>query len=125
MKGTFIEKVLFLLKERGLTKTKFSNDLKLGVNQLRNWEKGEYEPTPRTVRMIADYFLVTEDSLTDPEKDLEYTYTHTEVNQDFSFLPLSEQERCILTLWRNLSVQGQMRAAQAIMNIADYEQGRA
>jgi transcriptional regulator with XRE-family HTH domain len=121
MKGTFIEKLLYLMQEKNITRAKLCEDLKFGVNQVRMWEKGAHFPTARTVQMIADYFGVTADSLTDPEKEIVYTYVAKDAYADFEFLPLSDQEKEILSAYRSMTAKEQMRLIQSIMNICDGE----
>lgn len=121
MKGTFGEKLMYLLNEKGITKTKFTEELSLGINQIRRWETGEYAPTRRTVQTIADYFCVVPESLTDPERDIEYTYVARELDSDFAFLPLSAQERQVLSKMRELSETNQMRVVQTVFNLFDSE----
>ncbi len=72
------------------------------------------------IHLITDYFLVTPDSLIDPDAEIEYAYVgkHTD---DYSLLPLSEQERAILSMFRDLPVKGQMKIVQQIMNVYDEE----
>ena len=120
MKGSFPDKLSYLLNERQLSRRQFLIDLGLNKNQFHRWEQGT-PPMSRTVSSIADYFMVTPVSLTDPERDIEYTFTATPVTPDMSLLPLTEQEKYILNMYREVSPTTQMRMAQAIMNLYDKE----
>lgn len=121
MKGVLTEKIMFVLKERGITRTKFLEDLGLNRNQLRRWETGQAFPQQRTLTQIADYLLVDKDSLIDPDRDVEFTYTAKDVSADY-FLPLSETEKILLSAFRNMSQSAQMRTIQAVLNIADGDE---
>ena len=59
----FVEKVLALIKERGITKNKLLADLKLGKNSFVDWSKNGKLPNGATIIKIADYFGVTTDYL--------------------------------------------------------------
>ena len=71
----FIKRLNELLKENGLTRRQFLEDLGMGVNQIKNWEKGR-QPNPSTLAVIADYFGVSvnyllgnSDDRIDPEEN--------------------------------------------------------
>lgn len=52
-----------LLKKHGISKTKLSNDLKIGKNQIKYWEKTGIMPNGDTLVKLADYFGVSTDYL--------------------------------------------------------------
>ena len=55
----FYENLVRLLKEKGVTKAKFSSDLGIGKNQIKYWEKNGNIPKGDVLKKIADYFGVT------------------------------------------------------------------
>ena len=59
----FVERVMILIKEHGITKNKLLTDLKLGKNSFVDWEKRGTIPSGETFNKIADYFNVTTDYL--------------------------------------------------------------
>ena len=59
----FIERLIALIQEKGVTRTKFLSQLGLGKNQLNYWEKHLNVPNDVTVKAIADYFNVSVDYL--------------------------------------------------------------
>jgi transcriptional regulator with XRE-family HTH domain len=59
----FTEKVLTLIKERGITKNKLLTDLKIGKNSFVDWETNGNLPNGGTIVKIAEYFGVTTDYL--------------------------------------------------------------
>ena len=119
MKGSFIEKLNYLLDEKQVSKRQFAEDLGINKNQLRRWETGSNAPMKRTVQVIADYFMVVPQSLVDPERNIEYTYVETPITADMSFLPLSEQEKLLLTMFRESSATTQFKMIQAVMNCSE------
>lgn len=122
MKGSFVAKINYLLAEKQISRRQFTEDLGINKNQFHRWETGRNAPMRKSVQTIADYFMVVPQSLVDPERDIEYTYTATPIDSNMSFLPLSDQERMILMTFRDSSAATQMRMIQAILNLADKEQ---
>lgn len=122
MKGSFVSKLNYLIDQKHITKNQLMTDLSLNKNQFHRWETGMNAPSRRTLQVLADYFLVTAESLSNPEQEIEYTYTATPITPDITLLPLSEQEKYILNLYREVSPTTQMRMAQAIMNLYDAEE---
>lgn len=120
MKGSFVDKIAYLLNERQISKTQFAKDLGLNKNQYHRWELGMV-PQSRTVKMIADYFMVVPASLIDPDRDIEHTFVEKATDDLYTFLPLSEQEKSLLAMYRDVSAQTQMRMIQALMNLYDKE----
>lgn len=59
----FIENLYFLLNKKGITKSKFLNELNLGKNSFINWESRDSLPNGNTLVAIADYFGVSLDYL--------------------------------------------------------------
>lgn len=59
----FIDKLLFLMKENNVTKKRLCEDLGIGINQIKYWEKNSNIPSAETVNKIANYFHVSIDFL--------------------------------------------------------------
>ena len=59
----FFERITYLLKENKISRTKLTNDLNLGKNQIKYWENHGNIPNGTTLQKIADYFGVTVDYL--------------------------------------------------------------
>lgn len=55
----FIERLNALLKERGITRKKFLEDVGMGKNSFIYWEKDGRVPNNATFKAIADYFGVS------------------------------------------------------------------
>lgn len=68
----FNEKLDHLVKERGITKNKLFTDLKINRNSAQNWQKQGSKPRSDTMALIAEYFNVTAESLSDNDSDLVY-----------------------------------------------------
>lgn len=60
---SFLERVLSLIKTRGITKNKMLRDLNLGKNSFLNWEQRGTIPGGDTLQKIANYFSVSVDYL--------------------------------------------------------------
>lgn len=55
----FIERLKDLLKEKGITNTKFCEDIQINKNQIRRWEVKGTTPNRTTLTVIANYFGVS------------------------------------------------------------------
>lgn len=59
----FLENVLSLLQQKGVSKNKMLTELKLGKNSFVNWENRGTIPGGDTLHKIAEYFGVSTDYL--------------------------------------------------------------
>lgn len=59
----FLENVLKLVNQKGVTKNKMLVELKLGKNSFVNWEQRDTIPSGETLSKIAAYFEVSTDYL--------------------------------------------------------------
>lgn len=55
----FVQRLNELLKERGITRKKFLEDVGMGRNAFSHWEKDGRTPNNSTFKAIADYFGVS------------------------------------------------------------------
>lgn len=55
----FSDRLLGLMKEKGVKWKTVSEDLKIGINQKRYWETHENLPDGETLKKLSDYFEVT------------------------------------------------------------------
>lgn len=55
----FVQRLNDLLKERGITRKKFLEDVGMGKNTFIYWEKHGRTPNNTTFKVIADYFGVS------------------------------------------------------------------
>lgn len=55
----FSDRLLGLMKEKGVKWKTVSEDLKIGINQKRYWETHENLPDGETLKKLSDYFGVT------------------------------------------------------------------
>ena len=74
----FIENLLSLIKEKGITRKKLAEDLSFGVNQIKYWETHGNVPSGDIVQKIADYFNVTVDYLLTGEQKESPSVTPTD-----------------------------------------------
>jgi transcriptional regulator with XRE-family HTH domain len=81
----FIERVLFLLEQKGITKNKMLSDLKLGKNSFVNWKERGTIPSGETLTKIAEYFDVSVDYLLTGEKT-EKPINYDELPSDIKYL---------------------------------------
>lgn len=68
----FYDKLIFLINEKGISKKHFSQEIGITAGALTHGKKRGSKPQRETVRRIALYFGVTEESLTDDSRDIEY-----------------------------------------------------
>lgn len=59
----FLERVLSLISQKGISKNKMLTDLKLGKNSFVNWQERGTIPSGETLSKIAEYFNVSIDYL--------------------------------------------------------------
>jgi len=64
-----IEKIVELIKERGLQQKEFARDLGLPENIVSEWKNGRLKPSIEHIAKIADYFGVTTDYLLKNEEE--------------------------------------------------------
>ena len=87
-----IKKIDLLLKEKEITRKKLSEDLEIGKNQIKKWEKGEAVPNKATLFGIAYYLCTT------PEYLLGATDSPT--NEQTNFI-LSNEEILLINSYRS------------------------
>ena len=58
-----LEKILKLIREKGISEKQFLADLKFDRTALSQWKKGQNESYKKYISRIADYFGVTTDYL--------------------------------------------------------------
>lgn len=71
----FLDKLHYLMEERGITKNKLLTDLNLNRNSFANWQKQGSKPRAETMERIAEYFEVTPESLTKDNAEIQYLPT--------------------------------------------------
>lgn len=88
---TFVERVLELIEENGISKNKLLTDLKLSKNSFVNWIDRGTTPNGDTIAKIANYFGVSVDELLGVEKSLSEE------------LALTDKQKKVLDLAQDLS----------------------
>ena len=58
-----IERILQLIKDRGITAYKMTTDIGISKSKVTEWKKGIHKPSTEAIIKIADYFGVTCDYL--------------------------------------------------------------
>ena len=99
----FLDRVLQLIKEKGISKNKFLKDINLSKNSIDNWEKRGNIPPGDVIAKIAQYFNVSTDYI------LGLTDSATPYAQQGEIL--SDPEHELLSGYRQLdeSDQGEVR----------------
>ena len=99
----FLDKVLGLITEKGISKNRFLMDIQISKNSIDNWEKRRNIPPGDIVAKIAQYFNVSADYL------LGLTDDTAPSKRTSDTLSGSEQE--MLSAYRQLddSDQGEVR----------------
>lgn len=92
----FIERLDKLLKEKGVNKTTFLQDLNYSKNAYSEWKSGVTKSYMNKIDSIADYFGVSVDYLLgrseNPSPINEIAAAHFKDDMDFSDLPEEDQE---------------------------------
>lgn len=86
-----VDKIFKLLKEKGISEKKFSDDLSLGKDKLSQWKMGKTNSYKDYIVEIADYFGVT----------IDYLLRDNEENKNTA--NLSEDEQEVIDVYRTLS----------------------
>ncbi len=60
---TKIPKLFELMKERGISSKKLSDDTKISTGNISDWKSGRSQPSLDKMRIVADYFDVSIDYL--------------------------------------------------------------
>ena len=107
----FIERMLLCMKEKKITKKKISQDLGLGINQIKYWQDHKNTPAADVVAAIADYLDVSADYLLgrteSPDRALPNPYL------------LNEHELRMITAYR--SAPDMQLAVDRLLGISDEE----
>lgn len=104
----FIERLLSLIKEKGITRKKMLDDLGLANGSFVNWQTRGSIPNAETLSRIADYFGVTSD----------YLLGKTDERKKPSPEPvLTEREKAILEIFRSLSEEKQDKLIEILQNM--------
>ena len=59
----FIERMLSLMQEKGITRRKMATDVGIGINQIKYWQDNGNVPNALTIEKIADRLGTTPDYL--------------------------------------------------------------
>jgi transcriptional regulator with XRE-family HTH domain len=98
----FSNQLLSLMKKNNITKKKLSQDIGIGINQIKYWETHGSHPKADVAKKIADYFGVSVDDLkADREQKKTVTIESDGLDElDMKFIStikqLSEQEKRML-----------------------------
>ncbi len=111
---TFIQRLTELLKEKKLTRKEFLEDMHFGKNQFTYWEKNNSVPNASTLHAIASYFNVTVEYLTG-ESDTRETLPD-------NLSSLTDQEKTLITIFREASEEDRLIMITAFMNIKNGSQ---
>lgn len=111
---TFIEKIEFLIKDKGLNKRQFSIEADIPYNTIRNfWIQGVDKMQLPTFRKLCDYFNVTMDSMAYDEREIEY-------KTDLSSDPLPKDQLQLIHDFRLLDERGQASVMDTVRRELEY-----
>ena len=90
-----LDKILALIKEKGITQNAFLMDMGLDKSTISDWKRGSNQSYKKHIERIADYFNVSVDYLLGREN---MTFTETEAQKQVKMLvecfnELSEEDR--------------------------------
>ena len=78
-----LDRIIMLIKERGITQQQFLKDVGLNKTALSDWKKGVNASYKKHINKIADYFNVSVDYLLGREN---MTFTETEAQKKINKL---------------------------------------
>ena len=110
----FIEILLKLINERGITRTKFLNDVGLNKSCILNWQQRGTIPNGEVLTKIANYFDVSTDYLLGESNANKKLYMAN--SEGF----LTKDERRILTIYKLLDDNGK----KAVFDVLKKEHDR-
>ena len=107
----FIERILNLVEQQGISKNKLLTDLKLSKNSFVNWEERKTIPGGDTLLKIAEYFNCSVD----------YLLGRDEVTSD-NYIVSDKYEKMVIDQFRTLSDQGKEYILQTLaMAVNQYK----
>lgn len=116
----FIDQVMKLLKEKGITQKEMLEACHLNKNNMANWKKG-VAPTQANMRTIADFLGVSVESLTEEKYDFSISkplfFREEATEYDARPLILTEQEKTLIKLFRGTTEEGRFEMIDAFMEI--------
>ena len=75
-----VDKILFLLRERGIEQKQFASDIGVSQQAVSEWKSGKTQSYRKHIDKIAEYFHVSADYLLSEE----YSFPNSYSNNDFS-----------------------------------------
>lgn len=96
----FVQRLNDLLKEKGITRKKFLEDVNMGRNAFSHWEKDGRVPNNTTFKVIADYFNVS----------VEYLKGETDERGSAAAPSLTEEQLALLFEIKSLPEDQQLEA---------------
>ena len=109
----FLSRFRELLADSDKTQTEICDEIGITKQRLSNWKSGYTEPNQSDMVMLADYFQVSLDYLLGRSDDFGNITVSAQKVGEF----LSDEEKKILTKYRDLSYPWKMRV-QAYVDVA-------
>lgn len=111
----FIERILNLVEQQGISKNKLLTDLKLSKNSFVNWEERKTIPGGDTLLKIAEYFNCSVDYLLGRDETISDNYIVSD-----------KYEKMVIDQFRTLSDQGKEYILQTLaMAVNQYKKDKA
>lgn len=113
----FTERFSELLQKKKVTWTQVANDLSLGINTKRYWEKNDTIPDGDTLVKLAQYFGVSVDYLLGRENEVNALMSEALALLDDE--ALTAQEAALIKVFRQADENTKLRIIQTVMNLCD------
>lgn len=112
-----------LLSAKGVNWQQVSKELVIGKNQQKYWEDKDSAPDGRTLVKLAQYFGVSTDYLLGNDVLMEKALniveeSHATIERE-RYGNLTEQEKALISIFRETTEEGRLLMIQNIMNIRD------
>lgn len=105
-----IERILALMKEKNIKIKDIANLLSINTSVVSTWKKRKTDPPAEYLYRICDFLDVS----------LEYIYTGKDSHQNE--VNLSEDEKCILTLYNQLNERNKIKLEGYIEGLLSLEE---
>ena len=124
-----IPRLFALMAKKEVKAVKLGADLGVSTGNISDWKSGKSLPSAGTLSAIADYLGTTPEYLrgeTDdpsPAKSRENSGVSARNANNDDTVPLTEQEKLIVKIFRNASLEDKFRMITAMMTIANKTPG--
>jgi len=75
-----VEKIIFLIQQRGIEQKQFANDIGISQQAISEWKSGKTQSYKKHINKIAEYFNVSTDYLLSDSYDFPNSYSNNTIS---------------------------------------------